>query len=102
MRLCGTCWEPLKTAGQPCDEHLVAILMRFTRRRIWRPLLASIPASILPPSAGPHQPPLALAPTLALTRTPTLALTPTPTLALALAPTLTLTFALTLTLTLTR
>jgi hypothetical protein len=19
---CGTCWEPLKTAGQPCDEHL--------------------------------------------------------------------------------
>ena len=22
VRLCGTCWEPLKTAGQPCDEHL--------------------------------------------------------------------------------
>ena len=20
--VCGTCWEPLKTAGQPCDEHL--------------------------------------------------------------------------------
>jgi len=22
VRLCGTCWEPLKTAGQPCDELL--------------------------------------------------------------------------------
>ena len=22
VRLCGTCWEPLKTAGQPCNEPL--------------------------------------------------------------------------------
>jgi hypothetical protein len=23
VRLCGTCWEPLKTAGQPCEEKHV-------------------------------------------------------------------------------
>jgi hypothetical protein len=23
--LCGTCWQPLKTAGQPCDEHLAPL-----------------------------------------------------------------------------
>jgi hypothetical protein len=29
VRLCGTCWEPLKTAGQPCDEHLAPQRIRY-------------------------------------------------------------------------
>ena len=37
VRLCGTCWEPLKTAGQPCNEHLapqrrLGSLGRLTQR----------------------------------------------------------------------